>query len=562
MSAEVPLEQRAACCNVQERGLEKQRSRLGLSRRSTGIQKVSAVPPKPSSLSLRPHASASPATMLQQISAPSQPPALLPGPTAPTAVAASEAGGTSMATAVAKRVPSPAGLGPSAIPHIDRVIALGSRRAPHLAGTRVKIYCSQGGRGIKSHHALSSTVGSDTASSRRVKQKVEALDLMIWRCECARKVITKGAPISVGSLSGQDAAKPQSKGPTGPVPGIIAHQVAARLGSTHSVPTPSDSAIETLPSSSLGGNQAPAAVQVPTSQNQQVASSSEPQGDLQMQTQRQRSSDEGELIHQLPSSAPLLAQEDSALLTQIISLPTAPQHQARPDQQPSGDLAQHMPSAAAGLNQGSLQVPQHSPSSSPSPPVSRQSSPSSASLVGLIPPTTAVTGPSPSQPPYNMISAARAASLHDNALPAVLLQDAGMPAAADSAAMGICNGQAPVSRPFGRVMDSLQPELLSQLPVLKGVLRAQSSIGLPSTPDTESLERHAALRREHSSFSRSSAMEKVQDGLHGEKLQRKEAVTTSGLLDLAMSAALPAGDLEPDIFAAFFEDSGAFDRPT
>ena len=386
---------------------------------------------------------------------------------------------------------------------------------------------------------------------------------MIWRCECARKVITKGAPIPASSLSGQNAAKPQSTGPIGPVPGVIANQVAARLGSTHNVPTPSDSAAEALPSSSLNGNQAPAASQLPTFQNQQVASCSGPEGHLHMQPQRQRNSDEGELIHQLPSSAPLLDQEDSALLTQISSVSTAQQHQARPNHVPSGDPAQHMPSAAAGLNQGNLQMPQHS--SSPSPPVSRQSSPSSASLAGLIPPTTAVTVPSPSLPPYNMISAARAASLQDDAIPPVLLQDpteTTMPAAADTAALSICNGQAPVCRPFGTVMESLQPELLSQLPVLKGVLRAQSSVGLPSTPDTHSLERHAALRREQSSFSGSSAMEKVQQGLLGGDLQRKEAVTASGSLDLAISTALPAGELEPDMFAAFFEDSGAFDRPT
>ena len=528
---------------VQERGLEKQRSRLGLSRRRTGIQKVSAVLPKSSTLALRPHASASPA-MLQQISAPTHSAAMLAGPSAPTAVAASEAGGMSMPPAVATRVPLPAGLGPSAIPYIDRVIALGSRRAPHLAGTRVKIYCSQGGRGIKSCHLLSSTVGGDSSTSRRVKQKVEALDLMIWRCECARKVITKGAPIPASSLSGQDAAKP--------------HQLAAHLGSTHAPPAHNDPAAETPSSSSLGGNQAPAAVQLSTFQNQQVASSSEPAGNLHMQPQRQRSSDEGELIHQLPSSAPLLPQEDSPLLTHISSAPTASQRQARPDQLPIRGPAEHLPS---GLNQGNLQVPPHSPSS---PPVSRQNSPSSASLVGLVPPTTAVTVPFLSQPPYNMISAARAASLQDDALPAVLLPDAAegsTSTAADTAAPGICNRQAPVSGPFGMMMESLQPGLLSQLPILKGVLRAQSSIGLPSTPDTESLERHAALHREHSSFSRSSAMEKVQEGLNGGELQCKEAVTTSGLLDLAMSNALPAGDLEPDMFAAFFEDSGAFDRP-
>ena len=550
---------------MQERGLEKQRSRLGLSRRSTGIQKVSAAPQKTLPLSLRPHASASPAAMLQQISAPSHSAALLPGPTAPTAVAASEAGGMSMPPAVVIHVPSPAGLGPSAIPHIDRVIALGSQRAPHLAGTRVKIYCSQGGRGIKSRHSLSCTIGSDTSSSRRVKQKVEALDLMIWRCECARKVITKGAPIPASSLSGQGALMPQSQGPSGPGPSIIAHQVAAHLASTHALPAHSDPAAETPPSSSLGRSQTPAAIQLPTRQNQQVTSSSEPAGDLHMQPERQRSSDEGELIHQLPSSAPLLAQEDSALLTQISSVPIVPQHQARPDQLPSRGPAQRMPSAAAGLNQGNLQVPPHSPSSSPGPSASRQSSPSGASLVGLIPPTTAVTVPSLSQPPYNMISAARAASLQDDALPAVLLQgaaQASMPTAVDTAALGICNGQAPVSRPVGMVMESLQPETLSQLPVLKGVLRAQSSVGFPSTPDTESLERHAALHRENSSFSRSCVVEKAQEGVSGQDLQRKEVVTTSGLLDLAMSAALPAGDLEPDMFAAFFEDSGAFDRPT
>ena len=40
-------------------------------------------------------------------------------------------------------------------------------------------------------------------------------------------------------------------------------------------------------------------------------------------------------------------------------------------------------------------------------------------------------------------------------------------------------------------------------------------------------------------------------------LQRKGPVSTSGLLDLAMSNTLSTGDLEPDMFAAFFEDSNA-----
>ena len=540
---------------VQERGLQKQRSRLGLSRRSTGIQKVATLPAKSSSLSLRPNAAASPATILQQISVPSQSAAV--GPSS-TAVAASEPSGMSMAPAVAARVPPPAGLGPSGVHHIDRVIALGSRRAPHLAGTRVKVYCSQSGRGMKSRHALSSTVGSDTSSSRRVRQKVEALDLMIWRCERARKVITKRAPIPTSSLSGQDPAQPQYLGPSGPVPGAIANQVAARLGATNGLPTQNDSHQDTPPNSSVGGSQAPAAIQLPTnySQAQQAMGSSiQPH----MRPQSERSSEEGELIHQLPSSAPMLAQEESALLTHTSS---ALQPQARQDPLQPGDGAQLLPSA--GLHQGSLQEPSHAPSSSPSPAVSRQSSPSSASLAGLIPPTTAVTVPSSGQAPYNMISAARAASLQDHALPAVVLPAAAapnMPPAAENAALGNCTGQAPVCGPLGMAIDSWRPELLSQLPVLKGVLRAHSSIGLPSTPDTEGLERHAALHRQHSSFSKSGAMEKVSEGLAGGELQRKEAVTTSGLLDLAMSSALPAGDLEPDMFAAFFADSGAFDQP-
>lgn len=464
----------------------------------------------------------------------------------------------SRAPAVAARVPPPAGLGPPGILHIDRVIGLGSRRAPHLAGTRVKVYCSQPGRGMKSRHSLSSTVGSDSSSSRRVKQKVEALDLMIWRCERARKVITKRAPIPTSSLSGQDPAQPQYLGTSGPLPGVIANQVAARLGATQGFPAQNDCHQDTTLNSSFGGSQAPSAIQLPTNctQNQQPAGSSI---DAHMRPQSERSSDEGELVHQLPSSAPMLAQEESALLSQTSS---ALQLQAEQHTLPSGDGAQLSPSA--GLIQGSLQDPSHAPASSPSPAVSRQSSPSSASLAGLIPPTTAVTVPSSGQAPYSMISAARAASLQDHALPAVVLPAAAepnMPPAAENAALGNCTGQASVCGPFGTAMDSWRPELLSQLPVLKGVLRAHSSIGLPSTPDTEGLERHAALHRQHSSFSRSGATEKVLEGLAGGELQRKEAVTTSGLLDLAMSSALPAGDLEPDMFAAFFADSGAFDRP-
>ena len=553
---------------MQERGLQKQRSRLGLSRRSTGTQKVTATPSKPASLSLLSHAAAPAATSLQQSGGPNHSAAAAPATAGPTAVAAAEPASSSMPLAVAPRVPSSARLGPSSLPHIDRVIALGSRRAPHLAGTRVKIYCSQGGRGVKSVRSSSTAVRAD--SSRRVRQKVEALDLMIWRCECARKVITKGAPIPASALSGQDAAQPHSLAPTVPVPGLIASQVAAHIAATQSLPTNSTPALRLAQSSKSDGNDAPPASHFPPSSAQQPAGSDQAGADDHMQNQLQceNSSDQVVLISQLPTSAPLLTQHDSALMPQVNpeggQQVTAGRLSPEPRQQDS-----RQPAVAAG--QSSPRAPSHRPSSSPPanpspvPGASPHSSPGSASLAGLIPATTAVTVPP--QPPYSIISAARAASLGDEAVPVVTSHEApqtstsaaALPSTSDGAVMRNQPEEGPVYRPVGMVMDSLQPELLSKLPVLKGVLRAQSSIGLPATPDIEAVEHQAALSRERSSFSKTaSGLMGVQKDLDVGRLQRQGVANASGLLDLAMSNALPAGDLEPDMFAAFFEDGDGF----
>ncbi|KAL0037417.1 hypothetical protein WJX79_006871 [Trebouxia sp. C0005] len=286
---------------AQDRGLEKQRSRLGVTRRGSAIQKVTAAAPKTALLSALPHTSTSPAILPSHDAYPASaaavaPAAAIASTSAATAVAGADSAITGKPLAVASRVPPPARLGSSSTPHIDRVIALGSRRAPHLAGTRVKIYCSQGGRGIKSRRSACE-LGSDSTTSRRVRQKVEALDLMIWRCECARKVITTGAPIPVSTLSGPDVNKPPTLLQSVPVAGLIANQVAARLGATQSLPT-NFCAGQLPPSSTFSGSYAAAAPQLPVRRDQDMAehlpTSSQQEAGHQLQLGRQpRSSGRG-----------------------------------------------------------------------------------------------------------------------------------------------------------------------------------------------------------------------------------------------------------------------------
>ncbi len=122
---------------------------------------------------------------------------------------------------------------------------------------------------------------------------------------------------------------------------------------------------------------------------------------------------------------------------------------------------------------------------------------------------------------------------------------------------------APAGGQEDKASQVLQEQVLPKLPMLSGVLRVQDSVGIPDTPDSEQLEHHAALNREHCSFSKNVSANGLQhDHAALAPLQRKEVLSTSGLLDLAMSDALPAEDLEPDMFAAFFADSGAYsDQP-
>jgi len=144
-------------------------------------------------------------------------------------------------------------------------------------------------------------------------------------------------------------------------------------------------------------------------------------------------------------------------------------------------------------------------------------------------------------------------------VPVVTIQDAhiSLPAALPSTDNARWSSAHPLSR-----SDVGQQRPLAELPALNKALRMQDSVGIPDTPDTESLEHHAALNRERSSFSKTMSMDGVQQDSTAASLQRKGMLSTSGLLDLAMSEALPAADLEPDMFAAFFADSGTFsDKP-
>ena len=401
---------------------------------------------------------------------------------------------------------------------------------------------------------------------------------MIWRCECARKVITKGAPIPVSTLSGPDANKRPTLLQSAPVAGLIANQVAARLGTTHSLPT-NFSAGQLPPSSTFGGSQATAAFQLsaPMGSSQDWPSSSQQEAGQQLQVQhgRQVSPDPPELIHQLPSSAPMLAQDDNILFRHSAPEASDAQQHVRADESSPTPSQRHSPSPAVSTGYspsrqaGALS---RSPSTSvpanpsPNPMASRHSSPGSASLAGLIPSTTAVTVPSPhSHAPYSVISAARAAIVSDHTVPVVTIQDAHISLPATLPITDNASGS-------GAQMLALEPPVstsevgqqrpLTTLPALNKALRMQDSVGIPDTPDTESLKHHAALHRERSSFSKTMSMDGVQQDSAAASLQRKGMLSTSGLLDLAMSDALPAADLEPDMFAAFFADSGAFsDKP-
>lgn len=527
---------------LQGSGVERQKSRLGINRAKSGIRKEGASTPRVAPLvpSLPLSTGIPSATLLHSDVAS---PAVTAVPSIATAVAAAPASApvllNSASTSIrlptaAQQLPSLAPVGLNMIPRLDRIVGPVSRRAPHLAGTRVKIFCSHASRGIKSSPSLTHASGQD-ANARRVKRRLEAVNQMIWRCECADTAITKGAPIPP---TAQDAAKHLPL--AFPVPASTVSRVAAHLGIapspqlqpvSHGSSPRHLSPSQQLPATSAAASQLPADRQllheVTTSQSLQLAASQP---------------DESDLIHQLPGSAPMLLDDSTAVLMSLTSA-AAPTSSAPPSSFPQGWPTGSTNTDADALRTAETQhaVP-HSRHVSPRPPssspsgsllglsTSRQASPSSASLAELVPSTTAVT-----VPPYSVISAAKASSVQALYAPVVMADDAVM-----------LTSDAQEGRAVGRG---------AGLAVRLG-LRGQASFGVPDTPDQENL----VLNRERSSLSKDQADAlRHNDYMHDDDMgmDTKRPLSASGMIDLAMSDA-PPGEIEPEMFA-FLLDNDAFE---
>lgn len=519
----------------------RQKSRLGI---KSGIQQeAEASPSLAAALPTLPLSTTSRQDALLLHSDPSSPVATA-APTAatavPTALLAAPALLSTVSTSsrqqsVAQRVPASGHVGSNLIPQLERIIGPASRRAPHLAGTRVKIFCSQAGRGLKSSRSLSQASGQD-ASVRRVKRRLEAVNQMIWRCECADTAITKGQPIAPSALNAADAAKhlPLAL----PLAGTTVSRVAAHLGiapAPQLVPAHHSSSSSILAGSDQLPATSPAATQLPADQQLlHGASSSQPLHPAMTQP------DESDLIHQLPGSASMLLDDNTAMLSSsqtpavpVNSAPPSsepqPRHAGQTDTQPDSLLRTD---AAQNTAPHSRHISPRPSSCSPSGSLlglstSRQASPSSASLAELVPSTTAVT-----VPPYNVISAARASSAEALTAPVVLLDDAAV--SVSEAQNSWCGQEVALAVRLG--------------------LKGQQSVGVPDTPDQE----HLVLNRERSSLSKDQAealapSSYVQSDLG---LDRKSNLSASGMIDLAMSDA-PPGEIEPEMFA-FLLDSDAF----
>lgn len=545
---------------LQGREVKRQKSRLGINRISCGIRKESSSTPKTTvplptlpltsaimlntaglhSDSFSPVATAgAPATAVG--SAPTFMPMLLNATSTDSKNAA--------AAAVAQRLPSLLHVGSNSIPQLDRIIGPGCRRAPHLAGTRVKIFCSQTNRLVKSSRSLTSSSKQDV-DVRRVRRRLEAVNQMIWRCECADTAITKGAPVPPSALNAADAEKhllPAN-------PATTAARVASHLGIASSAQLQQHSrscspglmpASEQLPAYSVPGaqllhNQQPPEAAVASQLEQPAA----PQPD------------DAVLIHQLPSTAPMLLDDNSAMLMLVDpsaadtgSVPCtserrhgqgthtgtdcdtllnidAVQHAIPHSRHPSPNLGPiPLSRSPSGSLLGLTASRPASPSRNLSPSgsllglgTSRQASPSSASLAELVPSTTAVT-----VPPYNVISAAKAGI----ALTApVVAVDAPMPT---SEAQDCWSGKN------------------ATLAVRVG-LRGETSFGVPETPDHEKF----VLNRERSSLSKDQAEALASAGyMHSDvSMDRKSDLLASGMMGLATSDALP-GEIEPAMIELF-----------
>ena len=527
---------------VQGRGVERQKSRLGINRAKSGIRKEGASTPRVAPLipSLPLSTGIQTATLLHSDVAS---PAVTAVPSIATAVAAAPASApvllNSASTSIrlptaAQRLPSLAPVGLNIIPRLDRIIGPVSRRAPHLAGTRVKIFCSHASRGIKSSPSLAHASGQD-ANARRVKRRLEAVNQMIWRCECADTAITKGAPVPP---TAQDAAKHLPL--AFPVPASTVSRVAAHLGIapspqlrpvSHGSSPRHLSPSQQLPATSAAASQLPADKQL---LHEPITSQT-----LQLQVSQP---DEIDLIHQLPGSAPMLLDDSTAVLMSLTSA-AAPPSSALPSSLPQAQPTDPTYTDADALTRPaetqhavllSRHVSPRPPSSSPSRSLlglstSRQASPSSASLAELVPSTTAVT-----VPPYSVISAAKASSVQAHTAPVVMADDAVMLAS-----------EAQEGRAAGRGAGL----------AVRLRLRGQESFGVPDTPDQENL----VLNRERSSLSKDQADAlRHGDYVHDDMgMDTKRPLSASGMIDLAMSDA-PPGEIEPEMFA-FLLDNDAFE---
>ena len=154
---------RQYCNALQGRGgVARQKSRLGINRSKSSIQKHLSLGSTPAPNPMLTPASLQDTPMLyadpsSPIAAPrSAPPALAGAALAAAPSLLTSAGNPSCQTAVVQRLssvahmtPAPPGLGGS-VPRLDRMIGPAPRRAPHLAGTRVKIFCSQPSRAVSS----------------------------------------------------------------------------------------------------------------------------------------------------------------------------------------------------------------------------------------------------------------------------------------------------------------------------------------------------------------------------------------------------------------------------
>lgn len=369
---------------------------------------------------------------------------------------------------------------------------------------------------------------------------------MIWRCECADKAITKRAPLPATALVAADAAKHLAPVPATTAPGQNALQgstvprIAAHLGIATLSTQLSLASQAPMPASQQLPAHVAAPSQLPAHQQQLVVHQSSYVRPAQLAAANPASYDSSELVHQLPSSAPILLDTGAAAL--LTSRPAAaaaggdntmcpPQADAawgpiRTSLDPATVMANASRHSPTSSNVISPRPPSRSPSigliggSAP-----RQASPNS--LAELVPSTTAVT-----VPPYSVISAAKAGSAPFQPAPVV-----------------VPDGPAVASDDVQDVWGSKAAGL-----AVKVGLKGQESIGVPDTPDQSNL----ILNRERSSLSKDTAdvlsHSSYLNGLSAGLLHGSSHLSAPGVL--YTSTSMP-NDMEPDMLSILL-DGDAF----